>query len=182
MHMQVFRPQNLAELVATGACLTRVEGDCRLAFGSRISVGIMTFMKWTNAKKKCPDAHHFLLKGDRRTLWCRVITWVIKKVSRAKMRLGHAAADHFRVTTLILTRRSLTMMEHFWEGDTSNCKTVSYSVTRFALLRPTQVKINILCSCMALVIPGWGINRTSGKSMGVRCNQPDVLPEDTEFW
>jgi hypothetical protein len=78
--MKVFSPQYLAEMVATGACLTRLQGDCRLAHGSRISVGIMTFLKWDAIKEKFPNAHHFKLEGDNQTWWCRVITWVIKKV------------------------------------------------------------------------------------------------------
>jgi len=89
MQMQVFQPQSLAELVATGACLTRIQGDCRLASGSRISVGIMTFMKWSDVKKGCPDAHRFRLEGEALTLWCRVITWVIKKVRFVKMRISY---------------------------------------------------------------------------------------------
>src|SRR5271169_3641969 len=97
MQMKIFLPVNPAELVARGACLTRVQGDCRLASGSRISVGIMTFIKWKDVKKKCPDAHHFVLGGDRYTLWCRVITWIIKKVSCPKIRVRFNAADRFRV-------------------------------------------------------------------------------------
>jgi hypothetical protein len=111
MKMQVFQPQYLAELVATGACLARIEGDCRLASGSRISVGIMTFMKWSKVKRKCPDAHRFPLEGEGRTLWCRVITWVIKKVSFYKKSVCDNATDHFRAKTPILTRRSSIMME-----------------------------------------------------------------------
>jgi hypothetical protein len=78
--IQVFSPPNPAEAVATGACLTRVEGEYCLASGSRISVGIMTFAEWDKVKEKFPDAHHFSLNSNRRALWCRIITWVIKKV------------------------------------------------------------------------------------------------------
>lgn len=111
--MQIFRPQNLAELVATGACLTRVEGDCRLASGSRISVGIMTFIRWRDVMKRCPDAHHFLLEGEGRILWCRVITWVIKKVYFVKIRARYYTADYFRVTMPIQKRQPSTMMVNF---------------------------------------------------------------------
>jgi hypothetical protein len=105
MQMQVFQPQSLAELVATGACLTRIQGDCRLASGSRISVGIMTFMKWSNVKKECPDAYRFRLEGERCTLWSRVITWVVKKVRFVEMRVGYNAANYFREMTPTRTKQ-----------------------------------------------------------------------------
>lgn len=108
--MQVFQPQGLAELVAKGACITRIEGDCRLAFGSRISVGIMTLKKWIDVKQGCPDAHYFRLEGEGPTLWCRVITWIIKKVSFVKMNVSYDLANSSREITLILIRRSSTTM------------------------------------------------------------------------
>lgn len=179
--MKIFLPVNPAELVARGACLTRVQGDCRLASGSRISVGIMTFIKWKDVKKKCPDAHHFVVGGDRYTLWCRVITWVIKKVNCPKMRVRFNVADRFRVIRPILKRQSSTMMDYSQEDGTSNRKTASYSMRPSSHLRLTQVKLGTLCLCTALMILGERISKTLRKSMGVILNQPNVLPEVTDL-
>ena len=84
--MEIFSPENQAEIVATGACRTRVEGDCRLVHGSKISIGILTFKDWDEVKEKHPDVHHFRLDGDRRRWWFRVITWIVKKVSQVRER------------------------------------------------------------------------------------------------
>lgn len=80
--MDIFSPENQAEIVTTGACRTRVEGDYRLVHGSKISVGILTFKSWAEVKAKHPDVHYFRLDGDRRKWWCRVITWIVQKVSQ----------------------------------------------------------------------------------------------------
>jgi hypothetical protein len=77
--MQVFYPQNGQELVVKGACYARLQGDFREYEGSRLSIGILTYLRWSEIKRISLEAHKRKFKGDIRW-WSPMISWVIKNV------------------------------------------------------------------------------------------------------